>query len=495
MARSISTKPPQVTSKTSNPYNQPCFATFSMEYSSHGGGWMLYDHNLDLLGHYTGDGNQAYNQFRTYTSYAPEFPQTYGSSAYVETTSYPSSSDNYSPNVSNVGYLGHQTMHAVTERGKAAGYYTGWPAAHQYRTYAYRDLCTLAAETKQDYAIFMEKDSTKCKLYFGPRSSARYYGQRQTKDNMIEVSSKASGTTDYMMYGSGGYNPRTSQFVIMESDSSARLVPVVYSGVPNLRKICNEESIWKDKTESYSAYNSGARGDESSVHQFFENSANYQVGTRSTYELRNSGQFPQSTTIGEEARYRCIPVMCDNGKVVVFSMLPHHGAVVQRWNADGSYDSMLKDWSQSSWHSYGYEQGDRHGARWQMSSDGEYVWAYCCSYYYGSGIYWMGVRVKDGKMIWSENRDSSHGFQMCPKGKDNMMSFFSANADSNYGIRFCTHELSWEFERVADSAEMPGFSSHSVYLLDRGGNSTSYPSIVPSIYDSSLFTTDLESNA
>ena len=496
MARSISTKPPQVTSKTNNPYNQPCFATYSMEYSQYGGGWFLYDHNLDLLAHWTGDGNQAYNQFRTYTSYAPEFPQTYASSQFIETTSHPSSSQDYSPNVCNVGYLGHQCHMPVTERGKAAGYHAGWPSAYSYRTYAFRDVCTLAGETKQDYGIYMEHNGGEFYLHFGPRSCTRYYGHRQTRDSSIRVQCKTSGgQSGYSMYGGGGYNPRTNQFVVMESDGSSRLTPVVYSNVPNLRKLCNEESIWKDKTESYSAYNAGSRGDESSIHQYFENSNNYQIGTRSNYELRNSSQFPQSTTIGEEARYRCIPVMCDNGKVVVFSQLPHHGAVVQRWNADGSFDGLLKDWNQSGWHSYGYEQGHRFGARWQCSSDGEYVWGYACSYYYGSGVYWMGVRVKDGKMLWAENRDSSHGFQMCPKGKNNMISFYSANADSNYGCRFQTYELAWEFERRGDGSQMSAFNSHSVYLLDRGGNSTSYPCIIPSMYDTSLFTTDLESNA
>ena len=76
-----------------------------------------------------------------------------------------------------------------------------------------------------------------------------------------------------------------------------------------------------------------------------------------------------------------------------------------------------------------------------------------------------------------------------------MISFYFVNVDSNYGCRFQTYELAWEFERRVDGDQMNVFNSYLVYLFDRGGNSTSYPSIIPSMYDILLFTTDLESNA
>ena len=66
MARSISTKPATVKSKTTNPYTQPCFATYACEHSVYGCGYVLFDHNLEAIGKYVGDGNYHQNQLAHY---------------------------------------------------------------------------------------------------------------------------------------------------------------------------------------------------------------------------------------------------------------------------------------------------------------------------------------------------------------------------------------------------------------------------------------------
>ena len=67
-----------------------------------------------------------------------------------------------------------------------------------------------------------------------------------------------------------------------------------------------------------------------------------------------------------------------------------------------------RTWDQGWTTTYGYEQGNRFGSRWQVSSDGDYWWAWCLPYYYGSGIYFLVVRVSDGNGCTSETK-INHG--------------------------------------------------------------------------------------
>ncbi len=483
MARTVSTSPVKISSKTTNPYAQPCFSVFCNEHSVYGGGWTLFDHNLECIGKYSGDGSYAYNQFRTYTSYSPEFFNNYAGSAYYETTSHPSTSAEYGSNTCNNGYLGHQNFFSVTEFSKNAGYVHG-NSGRQYKSQAFRDNGCIAGEQNQDYAIFGNHGGSNG-TYFtvGPRSACKYYMQQnQRGHNRFLISVKSPSGQG--MYGGVGYNPRIKRFVVLESNGSYKHTPVVYDNCPDLRMWGLNEGYFTNTEDAYNAYGDSA----SKLRQYFEAtgaSANYAVWDQITTSLDNySGHG--------ESNWRGIPIICDNGIVYSFHMMPHYGCVLQKWNADGTYEG--QSWIASWTTSYGYEQGDRFGARWQTSSDGEYVWAYCPSYYYGSGLYWICIRIRDGKFLKFQTNDGSHSRQMCPIGRSNMFYGTSDNGD-NPGLYYRMINLNHHFETRSNGDDLSTFdNSRGAYLLDCAGNSTKYPSVIPSMYNTSLFNNQLPEN-
>ena len=222
-----------------------------------------------------------------------------------------------------------------------------------------------------------------------------------------------------------------------------------------------------------------------SVYDFFQNTAN-----RDLYD-RMTGNGMNQYTGQAEAHWRTMPCLCDNGRLVTFSQTPSNGCLVQRWNADGTYEGVL--WNGTWTTSYGYEQGSRFGSRWQVSTSGKYWWAYCPSYYYGAGLYWIAVRVSDGKVMYFQTNDSTHGRMTCPIGLNSMVITYDTNADGP-GIYHREIELDYFFNINADMYNMPLDNNYNAWTLDTAGNSTDYPLIIPAYYNTSLFNTQLESN-
>ncbi len=483
MARTITTKPATVSSKVADPYQQPCFSVFTQQHSVYGAGWMTYNHNLEYCSNYTGDGSYAYNRFRTYTTSAPEFFQNYASSQYFETQSTPSSNSEACQNTCNVGYLGHQNFHSVGEYSKTAGYVIA-NSGRQWRGNAFRDCASIVNETHQDYAIFTQHNSTTGTWFtIGQRSASRYYcDTQQYGRNRFNIPAQTSNGQG--MYASACYNAKTKKFVVIEQETSNyRFQPVVWNNVPDFRAIAtNSSDYYHDEAESYSAMADQQGG---SVYDFFQNTAN-----RDLYD-RMTGNGMNQYTGQAEAHWRTMSCLCDNGRLVTFSQTPSNGCLVQRWNADGTYEGVL--WNGTWTTSYGYEQGSRFGSRWQVSTSGKYWWAYCPSYYYGAGLYWIAVRVSDGKVMYFQTNDSTHGRMTCPIGLNSMVITYDTNADGP-GIYHREIELDYFFNINADMYNMPLDNNYNAWTLDTAGNSTDYPLIIPAYYNTSLFNTQLESN-
>jgi|TARA_B100001741_G_scaffold236305_1_gene197290 hypothetical protein len=491
MARSISTKPATVKSKTQNPYTQPCFATYACEHSVYGCGYILFDHNLEAIGKYVGDGNYHQNQFRTYTSYSPEFWNNYAGSAYMETQGHAGSSENYGSNTCNNGYLGHMGHYSVTEFAKTAGYNRGWPSAHNYNAYGFRDVNSIVGDINQDWAWFTDRDGSGHRMLFGQRSAAKYYQNRVREGmNMVNVPiqsqegpTSSTGTTDNRFYGGSCINTRANRVCLMQTDGSGYKQPIVYNNVKmDWRAYALHNNHFAGTTEA-----SAAKSDsDSKIYQFFNNSANYTAYDRANHS--NAASYSGSG----ESYWRTQSCICDNGMVYTFSMTPGNGCSFEKWNTDGTYAGV--QWNGTWTTSYGYEQGHRFGSRWQVSSDGEYWWAYCPSYYYGAGIYFAVVRVSDGKWLYFQSNDSTHGRSLAPLGKHKMVYTYSTNKD-NPGTYYRIMDFDYEFRRRPNGDNIGDWdSNYSAYLLDTAGNSTGYPFIIPAMYNTSLFTSQLESN-
>lgn len=491
MARTITTKPQTVSSKVENPYKQPCFTVYSMEHNVYGGGFITFDHDLEAYSKYLGDGNYAYHQYRTYNDYSPEFMNQWAGQAYKEAQGHAGGSSEYGSNTCNVGYLGHQNFAPVTEYSKASGWVYGESSRQSYIPQGFRDVNTIVGDHHQDWAWYQEHENDTPRIRIGRRSACWYYSQRPRGENYIRYNNKAHATqgmqTGNSMYGGQCYNATTKKVCMVQIDGEGRRQPVILPNAPDFREYAlngGTQGIQYNygTSLSYNAYTDVTAGP---LYDFFNPSS------ASDYTVYDIGEPIYNNYSGHnEARYRAQTCLCDNDIVYIFTMTPHRGAVVERWQPDGSYDGVIQDWNWTT--SYGYEQGDRFGSRWQCSSDGRYWWAYCPSYHYGSGIYWMAVRVSDGKWLRFHSHDSTHGRNICPIGKSNMFNTISNNKDDP-GTYFRIHDLEYEFNRHNEGDNYGEWdSNYSTYLLDTPGNSTGYPWIIPAHYNTSLFMTQLE---
>jgi hypothetical protein len=506
MARRLTTAGTALQQKTINPFSQPCFTAYTMNHS-HGGGYYQYDHNFNLIAadHGTGDGS-GYGTFRTYTTSATEFFES--SSSYSSTQTNETSSTNggwYCCHTPMVGYLGHMSH---TQSGGSSGNMGGWIAAGRdngtsYRAYAFRECVPIVGETSQDYALFFPNghNQSKQELILGQRSATNYYSLRRngryTGRTYIPNTWEdrdGNSTNFYTTYGGGCYNKKQNKFLIMYTTTDGRFKPVVYNNVPDLREFAhNAQALYNNNFSSSQDEDSNAN----KLYEYFHNTAN------ATEYQQITGWSPYNNLSStNESRYRPVPFLCDNGDILLFSMNPSYGYSIWKWdgttkqqvristnennlNQNGEYYHAY-NWTTN----YGHEQAHQWGSRWQVSTDGKYAWAYCASYYYGAGAYWMAVRISDGKILKYEQTDSTYGRQPCPVGTSSMGWLETYNTDGGAGLYFSCHDLEYEFERRGNGQNVQLDGNYIYTHFEAGTYSTSYPCIIPAHYDTSLFNSE-----
>jgi len=501
MTRTLTTTAVASTKKTINPMDQPCFTTWTYNYNTHGAGYTGYDHNFNIMNFNMGDGDYQYNKYRTYGSYSPEFFNNYHNSDYMATEGgrYPSSSSNYGSNTTWVGYLGHLSHQSPSPYSSKGGWITGWPGV-EYAAYGFRDVCTLPNEDTQDYAVFGDHNSTTGTwMAVGPRSKLWYYDTCQKRDNYGRFNVPArSGYQG--MYGCMSYNPKIKKLAVMESTGNWDHRPRVWNSVPDLRAYGNSGAAYykQDLTNPAADYPASGEGNNNTTHnlgQFFQNGANVD----DNYQAWNTGNGSWGGR--SESHWRGPIVLCDNGAIVMHSMDARDtgGYLIRRWAGPqdmptGGSGSTLTAYTpeliyhhhNGGWNCYGYGQGTKYGCRWQQSSDGRYVWMYSQAYYYGSGFCWTCVRVADGKVLRYKYDDSTHGWHFFPVGKSSMGLGNSENAD-NPGYRFRVMNLDTMFEMWNDKDSVNIVGSETSYVLNVCNNSTSYPHLIPAMYDTAVF--------
>ena len=472
-----------------DPYDQPAFSTWS-HYDSTQSGFFCYTHRLDKHS-MTYGANNHYGQYQPYSSYAPELLQDNSGTGYYQTHNHVNSHNDYPSMTCQVGYLGHQYFKRAGTNSSSAGW-NMQTRGMNYMAHAFCAVNPIVNETKQDWAWFSDDtNSGQTRCYFTSRSSEMYrlmtHWNGRSRGTWVDIPCKWSNSA----LGSSCYNRKLQKIVVMEQNGgSYTFRPVIWHGVPNLRAIALNENHFYDKTDQYSNYGR----DDSNLKEYFTaaNSAgpvsfNSSLGYT---EYDNWTGKPYNNSY--EDQYRCAPVLCDNGKVVTFQMLPHSGAWVHRWNASGQSEGNKRHYSGTT--SYGRDQGHRFGMRWQVTSDGRYLCAYCPYYYYGSG--WIGafIRVSDGKWLWDQNTDTSYGYQVCPIGKSSFFMAHTYNTDSGYGMYHSMIQLDQQFAERSDGDRLSPnfFGDYEHSSIETAYHSTSYPALIPAMYNTHLFTTQVE---
>ena len=98
----------------------------------------------------------------------------------------------------------------------------------------------------------------------------------------------------------------------------------------------------------------------------------------------------------------------------------------------------------------------------------------------------MGYCI-NGKVIWDEHPEGTHGWHFFPQAKSNIGVCNTENAD-NPGYRFRIFNLDTIFELYDDKAQVNLRGSETNYVLNVCNNSTSYPHMIPAMYDTAVFT-------
>ena len=472
-----------------DPYDQPCFATWS-HHDSTQSGFFCYTHRLDKHS-MTYGANSHYGQYQPYSSYAPELLQDNSGSTYYQTTSHVNSHHDYPSMTCSVGYLGHQYFKRVGTNSSSGGW-NMQTRGMNYMSHAFAAVNPIVNETKQDWAWFSDDwNSSRTRCYFHPRSAEIYrmhtHWQGRSFGTWVDIPCKWNNSC----LGASCYNRKLQKIVVMEQNGgSYTFRPVIWHGVPNLRAISLNENHYYDKTDTYSNYGR----DNSNLKEYFtaaNNAGAVSFNSSLGYtEYSNWSGKPYNNE--NEDQYRCAPVLCDNGKVVTFQMLPHSGAWVHRWDENGSSEGSRRHYSGTT--SYGRGHGERFGMRWQVTSDGRYLCGFCPYYYYGSG--WIGafIRVSDGKWLWDQNTDQSYGFQLCPIGKASFLLNHTYNTDGGYGMYHSIVNMDQQFAERSDgdrlSPTLVGNYEHST--IETAYHSTSYPALIPAMYNTHLFTSQVE---
>ena len=504
MARRLTTVEAVAAKRTHDPMLQPCITAYTMHYS-HGGGYTTYDHNLNIIHQEHGTGDSNYGSFRTYSTTAPEAWESTNSHQGIRTDDNPNSSGGHWGNSSCVaGYLGHMCHASCGTMSSYGGMVRDLHGSGMSVSgYAFRDVGMLVNEPNQDYALFVRySDSNNGRFVCGPRSPLQYHSQMIQNEsraswawyNSRKWNGQAWDNGWYVGYGSFCYNRKLNKMVVMESDSNYKHRYAVWSNVPDLRAYAHEGGVqWDPSAHSFAGK---ARGSDKLTEYFQDhNNKSYPYEEFDYTQVHYNG--------GEDTNYRTWILLCDNERLIECCMHQDAGVTVARWfgsnEGANSYKTMntseqpatnnyIRQNHVNGWHMYGINQGHYYGWRWHCTSDGRYVWFQCPEYYYHAGLYLMVFRVSDGKFLFHERGDSTHGWNACPIGKSSMIYSGGYNTDSGQGMRFKITNLDHVFTRQQDRDGFDFFSSHSNYVLEGGGSySTAYMHFIPAFYDTSLF--------
>ena len=463
-----------------DPFEQPCFSSYTGSYN-YSTGFFTWDHNLNVHNWIIGD-NNAYSQYRSdNSSQNTEFINSQGSDNWFNSWNEPSGSTDRINLITYSGYLGHQMFLNGSCNGSATPWFTHTTGSG-YRAYAFRDVGTVPGETHQDYAVFVQFGGT---FRTCSRSASEYWmGYNYNKLPTVNIPDGYGS----QLHSGVSYNRKRNKIAFMETNDSYTFQPFVWSNCPNLRSYAHSQNWYQGQADQAAARNI----DNSALSSYFNNTSNRSPSSGTGSYGTSTGKPTNQTT---EDQRRGHLVLCDNDRIVFHQMIPSYGAWTARWNSpsvdgNGNCQGAIRNTSWTT--SYGFEQGVRYGSRFTQTSDGRYIAMYCPSYYYGAGIMITITRVSDGKSLHTTWNTSSESVVPCPFGKSNFLMVSSRNTDGGQGVRFTQFNCDFRFGNTADNSD-PGMVDSidaSSYQFDSCYYTTSYPGIIPAIYNTSLFNTE-----
>jgi hypothetical protein len=287
-------------------------------------------------------------------------------------------------------------------------------------------------------------------------------------NNSVYSTWTGQGTT----YGSASYNDRTRTLVVIQARD----------GSNNYRM-----HIWKNE------------GTDRSL-----NSDNYYPGTLDKFlreaklGLLDAGQGAgvcnyafydfqwqaNSSQNYDESRYRMRVVAGDNGIIGMARMVPSNACNYATYNP--STQQLVTSFNTIGLTtSYGIEQGQRYGMRHMITWDNNWVAAYSCYYYYGSGmnVYFIDTRDPRNYFI-GQHGATNQGCQLVPYQEDKFLFNDSThNVDNYYGMRLFIQEPEAALQGRTTSSTISNGGNIGLVnnpqwgLFDTEYSSTNYPGL------------------
>tara|TARA_B100000780_G_scaffold241160_1_gene183535 strand:- start:52 stop:1461 length:1410 start_codon:yes stop_codon:yes gene_type:complete len=430
---SSSAASPLIGKKEETRFKEPCFAVVTVHNDNYWG-THVYDHNLNLCGskYYSqsSQGTQGTN-----STHSSEMASNYYS--YSSSQSTVSSSSDRGNRTSAVGHCGHCDM-SVSGEGEMS-FHNG-----QQTGQSNRNVGTWLHNSTPELAIYQQDNY----LYIAPRSHSSWNQDTSSKGNGYQGFWGARTMNSTSRYGMMSYNEKTKKFAMVENTNG--------SGAVKLH-------VWSD-VESPATFKTNA--------EFFGTS-NLNDSTKITSNTEQTTWYNES-----EGRYRATIVMCDNGDVFLSRFSPHQGTCFHKWTlSGGNYNSFSNPNNMSATTTYGMEQGNRFGMRFQISNDGKYIIAFGYYYYYGCGFQASLTRVSDGKTHYWQDSNTTHGWTVAPWRDSGFVIGYSENSDNSNGAFVGTLDAEALLEASGDGASFN--CAWVTSRFDSHYNSTNYPYILP----------------
>lgn len=277
---------------------------------------------------------------------------------------------------------------------------------------AFKELGVVVGGYDQDWHLFRAGEEFKLTTNKYPRTAVDFDKKDIIADNTFNprnsIISPHIGYTGFRFpsagttgFGNVGFNQSTNKFLAFDTQTTAGdAYPVVATLAAG--------SSFKDM--AYNIQDIAYKEDFDATARF----TNLIIGS--------SGMTNSNTNTGVEAAYRGVPVMCDNDNVI---LVKKHGnsIALQRWTPNGTGTDFNADFNDATGitTSYGVENSETQGIRYQVTTDGKFVVAYTQYYYYGCGFSAWFIRVSDGKVLKGFHHVSSWGASIVPVNHDQFL--------------------------------------------------------------------------
>lgn len=240
--------------------------------------------------------------------------------------------------------------------------------------------------------------------------------------NSATYSSWFGGTT----YGSVSYNERTGTLVVIEAKDGS-----------NNYRLHRWINTGEGRSFNQSNYHAGL------LHRFVSEakSAITQNGIAS-YNFYDFQWQANSSQNYNESRYRMRVVAGDNGIVGMQRFVPSN--ITHYATYTPSSQTLTTAFNTiSNTTSYGIEQGNKYGARHNITWDNYWVAAYNVYYYYGSGMNVFFIDTRDPRNYFTgQYADTSNGCSLVPIERNKFMwTYHVSNSDGTSGMRLSIVDL------------------------------------------------------